>query len=342
MNLTVLVPCRNEIKYIKRCLDSVVNTTFPVDRFEVLFVDGLSEDGTADVIKEYASRFSFIKLLINENRTVPFAMNLGIQASSGEIIIRLDAHSSYPKDYFEKLVFWSNKLDADNVGCVWRTEVIEKNLISMAIRNVLSDPFGVGNALYRTGIDKVTEVDTVPFGCYKRDVFKKYGLYNTFLTRNQDYELNQRIKRGGGKIYLVPELEITYYARSTFSALFKNNYANGRWNILTPFFIGSSHAFSLRHFVPSVFVVSLFLPLIVSLLYSPLALISVFVALLYCFVMGLRAIKITTPGTTPFHIFAAFIVLHCANGMGTLAGFLSLFPAYSHKKSNTAKIENRT
>ena len=221
--LSVICPIYNEEKYIANCIESILLQDYPKDDLEVLFVDGMSKDRTREIVAEYTRKYPFIRLIDNPEKIVPYAMNYGIRASKGEVIIRLDAHATYEKNYFSALVRRLNELGADNVGSVCKTDVLNKTPKTLAIREVLSNKFGVGNSVFRTGIDKVMEVDTVPFGCWRRDVFDKYGLYDLRLVRNQDIELNKRILRGGGKIFIVPDTYCTYLARETFKGLAKNN-----------------------------------------------------------------------------------------------------------------------
>ena len=202
MMLSVICPIYNEAKYIDVCIQSILFQDYPKDCLEVLFVDGMSKDGTRDIVENYARQYPFIHLLNNEKRIVPIAMNIGIKVSKGDVIMRLDAHAQYPANYFSVLVKALETIDADNVG------VLNKTPKTLAIGEVLSNKFGVGNSTFRLGVDKVMEVDTVPFGCWKREVFDKYGVYDERLIRNQDIELNKRIVRGGGHIYIVPD---TYY-----------------------------------------------------------------------------------------------------------------------------------
>jgi glycosyltransferase involved in cell wall biosynthesis len=196
--ISIIIPIYNEEKYIAKCLDSIIKSDFDKDKMEVLLVDGGSSDKTIEIIKEYQKKYSFFKLLHNPKKIVPVAMNIGIKNAKGKYIIRLDAHSSYPKNYFKKLIYWHKKLNADNVGGVVVTEVKNKNRISNAIKNVLSDRLGVGSA-FRSGVGEIKEVDTVPFGCYKKEIFDKVGLYDERLVRNQDIELNKRIKKNWRK-----------------------------------------------------------------------------------------------------------------------------------------------
>jgi len=316
--ISVIIPILNEEKYISKCLDSIIESDFDKSDMEVLLVDGGSKDKTLEIIKEYQKKYPFFKLLHNPKKIVPTAMNIGIKAAKGEYIIRLDAHSSYPKDYFSKLIFWHDKLNADNVGGVVITEVKNKTLTSNAIKNVLSDKLGVGSA-FRSGVSEIKEVDTVPFGCYKKEVFDKIGLYDERLVRNQDIELNKRLKRAGGKIYLVPEIKCTYYARETYKDLAKNNFNNGLWNILTAYYTGTLSSLSFRHFVPMLFVLSLIV-FGIGAFFSQVSRIVFFIILLsYLSIISIRSFQIKK-NTTFFHQLLAFLVLHFSYGIGSIVG----------------------
>jgi len=319
--VSIILPCRNEEKYIEKCIQSLINNQSPDFQLEILIIDGMSTDKTVEIATNYCRQFSFIKLLHNADKTVPYAMNLGIVHAEGDFIVRVDAHASYPENYISTLVNNLISLDADNVGFPCKTDVLTKNRKTLAIREVLSNRFGVGNALFRIGIEKVTQADTVPFGCYKKSVFTRFGLYDTRLARNQDIELNKRIIRGGGKIYLLPNLECVYYARETFSAIAKNNYNNGLWNILTVKYTNRMASLSLRHFIPLCFILSLILPLFLSFLYLPLLWIAVWSSSHY---LGLLTIICTRLAINKklnfFYLLWSFIVLHFSYGFGSLIG----------------------
>jgi glycosyltransferase involved in cell wall biosynthesis len=319
--VSIILPCRNEEKYIEKCIQSLINNQSADFQLEIIVVDGMSDDKTVEILEPYIRRFPFIKLLQNPEKTVPYAMNLGIAQAQGEYIVRVDAHAFYPENYVSTLVTHLITLDADNVGALWKTDVLTKNKKTLAIKETLTHRFGVGNALFRTGIGKVTQVDTVPFGCYKKEVFTKYGLYDTHLTRNQDIELNKRIIRGGGKIYLLPNLECVYYARETFSAIAKNNYNNGLWNILTVKYTKKFSSLSLRHFIPLLFILSLILPLLFGFLYAPLAWISAGSLFLYLsFLTAICARLAVRKKLNFFYLIWGFITLHFSYGFGSLIG----------------------
>lgn len=319
--LSVICPIYNEEKYIVNCIESILLQDYPKNDLEIIFVDGMSKDRTREIVTEYTRKYPFIQLIDNPEKIVPYAMNYGIKASKGEVIIRLDAHATYEKNYFSALVRRLNDLGADNVGSVCKTDVLNKNPKTLAIREVLSNKFGVGNSVFRTGIDKVMEVDTVPFGCWRRDVFEKYGFYDLRLVRNQDIELNKRILRGGGKIFIIPDTYCTYLARETFKGLAKNNYGNGKWNILTVHYTKQVNSLSIRHFIPLAFVFSLILPVIASFFYLPFIALSVLSLVAYILLLGLISFKLTlSKRLNFFYLLESFLVLHLSYGWGSLVG----------------------
>jgi len=330
--VSILIPCFNEEDFIEAVIQNILNQDFPKEQMEVLFLDGMSTDKTAQIISQYTENHHFIRLISNPNKFVPQAMNLGIKHAKGEVIIRLDAHATYPKQYISKLIFYLKKLNADNVGGTWNIQPRSNSLKAIAIAKTLAHPVGVGNALYRMGIDAPQEVDTVPFGCYPKTVFEKYGYYDARLKRNQDIELNKRIIRQGGKIFLVPEVECTYYARDTFAALWKNNYGNGKWVILTAWLTKALNSLSVRHFVPLAFFVYILLCcfvvgkiLLLGVdLWSGLFLLPLGFYFLIILYFSFRAsLKEKDLRFLPYFI-GSFFTLHLSYGVGSFAGLFSL------------------
>lgn len=323
--LSVVVPIYNEEKYIAQCIDSILSQDYPKDDLEILFVDGMSTDKTREIVKVYIKKYPFIQLLDNHRKIVPIAMNIGISAAKGDVIMRLDAHSRYETNYFSVLVRHLKELNADNVGAACITDVLNKTPKTLAIREVLGNKFGVGNSTFRLGVKEVQEVDTVPFGCWRRDVFDRFGMYDERLIRNQDIELNKRIIRGGGHIYIVPDTHCTYLARENFMALAKNNYGNGKWNILTVFYTKQFSSLSVRHFIPLCFLLSLILPLIASCFYFPLIFVTLISLILYFGLLGCISLKLAINKKLNFiYLLSSFLVLHLSYGWGSLRGILSL------------------
>lgn len=323
--LSVICPIYNEEKYIANFLDSLLQQDYPKDDMEILLVDGMSRDKTREMVSIYTSQYSFMRLIDNHQRIAPCAMNRGIDEAKGDVLMRLDAHASYQSDYFSVLVNGLKRLHADNVGTVCKTDVLNKTPKTLAIREVLGNKFGVGNSTFRTGIDHEQEVETVPFGCWPKEVFEKYGKYDERLVRNQDIELNKRILRGGGKIYILPDTYCTYLARETWKALAKNNYGNGKWNILTVYYTKTFSSLSLRHFIPLLFILSLIVPLLLALIWWPFALVSLASLLAYTGLLSVVSLKLAIKKKLNFfYLLTTFFVLHLSYGWGSLVGILSL------------------
>ncbi len=325
---TIIIPCFNEEKYISSCIESIVNSTLNMQESEILFVDGGSSDKTIEIIEGYAQKECSIKLLHNPKKYTPISMNMGIKEARGNYIFIISAHAKYDNDYFSKLLENIEQLDASCVGAVLVTDVKNKNKKSNSIKEVLSSPFGVGNSAFRVGVKEVTEVDTVAFGCYKKEVFEKYGYYDERLIRNQDIELNKRIINGGGKIYLIPNVTCTYYARENFTELAKNNFGNGKWNILTAYYTKTLNSLSLRHFVPLLFVLSLLLPLLLTVLTPKFAYLTLFSLFSYLALVIIVSLKLKKESNGFIYLLSSFFTLHFSYGVGSLVGLFSVIINY--------------
>ena len=320
--ISIIIPVKNEERYIAACLESVLNNDYPKELMEIFIVDGLSNDMTIDIIKRYLTQYNNIKLLSNNNETVPYALNMAIKKSSGEYIIRLDAHTSIPRNYFSELIKLSEEFNADDIGTCCITDIKNSNSKTNAIKKVLSNKFGVGDSYFRIGISTPKEVDHVPFGCYKREIFNKVGLFNQKLTRNQDIEFSKRIKKSGGRIILIPNVQSTYYARESFFEIYKNNFANGKWNILTVYITKKLSSLSLRHFIPIIFLLSIIIPLI-GMIFNPIiGLISLLSLMSYLSLISFISFKLKDKTTSFIYIFISFLVLHFSYAFGSLLGLL--------------------
>jgi glycosyltransferase involved in cell wall biosynthesis len=312
--VSVVLPVRNERRYIARCLDSVLSQDYPPQKMEILVVDGMSEDGTREIIRQYQAKQKAIRLIDNIKKNVPIALNLGIKQAKGEYIIRMDAHANYPQDYVSKCIEYAIKTGAENVGGVWKT--VGEGYVGEAIALALSSKFGVGNAKFRTE-EYEGYVDTVPFGCFKRTVFDRIGMFNEKLARNQDVEFNSRIRRSGGKIFSAPQIRSYYYCRNNLGDLWKQNYANGYWNIKT--IRENPHSLSLRHFIPLIFLVSILIAWIIW----PLWLMIIAAYLLVNIYFSLK-ISLERGSRYIFILPVVFACLHLSYGIGSLFGILSL------------------
>lgn len=321
--ISIIIPMRNEEDYIAHCIDSIIASDYEDEDMEIIIINSMSEDNSKNIVKKYMSKYKNITSYSNSNIFTPFAFNIGINYATGEYIFIVSAHCEYDKDYFSVLVKYAEELKADAVGAVSRTGVLSNSRKAHSIKKVLSHKFGVGNSYFRVGTDSIIEVDAIS-GCYNKSVFKKYGLYNEKLIRNQDIELNKRIKNGGGKLYLIPYTQYTYFVRENFRDLSKNNYNNGLWNILTVYHTRTFESLSIRHFIPLAFVLSLVLPVIGSLFYAPLIWIAIFSSIGYLSLVIIISFKLQNKSNSFFYLIPSFITLHISYGVGSLVGILSL------------------
>lgn len=322
--ISIVMPVYNEEKYIENCLLSLLQQDYPIDDMEWIFVDGGSQDKTKDILNSYKNKYpSLIKVFDNPNKIVPYAMNIGISNSSGKYIIRLDAHAEYANDYFSKCVHYLDTIDVENVGGVATT--LAKTKKGKTIAKMLSSKFGVGNSQFRTN-GKSGYVDTVPFGAFKREVFSKYGGYDERLVRNQDNEMNYRIRKNGGKIYLADDIHLSYYCRDTIKGINSMARKNGTWNIITMKLCPGS--MGLRHFAPLCFVLSIVLLTGFGFLWWPIWCALGGELLLYFLCDVVFSIKASKTFSEFWLLLILFPLFHINYGFGSFCG---LFKALSKK-----------
>ena len=319
--VSIVLPIYKEENFIEQCILSILAQDYPQDNMEVLFVDGMSPDRTRDIIKSYEETRPNFHLIDNPEKTVPYAMNKGITASKGEVIIRLDGHCVYPASYVSVLVKYLYELDADNVGGVWHTLPANDSAECHAIAISSSHPFGVGASEHKIGSKEIKQTDTVPFGCFKREVFDRIGLFDEELIRNQDDEFNARIIKNGGKIYIIPELEINYTSRDSMQKMRRMYFQYGLFKPLVNKKLGAPA--TIRQFFPGLFVIGLVLGLIFSFLCRWMAWCYIGVLALYLIIgfgIGIqKAIqykKIALVWYMPY----TFFNIHLSYGIGYLMG----------------------
>jgi len=310
--ISVICPIYNEESRIEACIQSIVNQDYPKEEMEVLFVDGMSTDRTRDIVMEYSRQYPFIRLLDNPKHTAPVALNTGIRAAQGDIIVRLDAHSKYPTDYFTVLVSKLQNSDADNVGGVCNTLPAKDTSICRAIAHAMSSSFGMGNSHFRVGVDHEMWVDTVPFGCFHRDLFEKIGFFDEELVRNQDDEFNGRIIQNGGKILLLPQVVVDYFARDSISKTAKMFYQYGLFKPLVNKKLQKPT--TLRQFFPPLFLAGIVIGGLLSF-FSPIVMWIYFsVIVLYILIGLLAGVRCTRRLSDILWMPIVFAAIHCSYG----------------------------
>lgn len=324
MNKTVsiIIPCRNEENYIKKCVDSLLNQSYPKDLIEIIIADGMSTDNTRNIIKEIIKDNPSVKMVDNKKFSAPTGMNLGIKESKSDIIIIFGAHAYADRDFVKENVI---ALENSEVGCAGGViTTINDSIKGEAIAEAMSCPFGVGNALFRYA-DKESFVDTVGFGAYNRDFIIDIGLFDEELVRNQDDELNFRVQKTGKKILLNPKIKSTYYSRGDFKKLWRQYYQYGFWKVRV--IQKHKRPASIRHLIPLLFVAFLALGGVVSV-FSKLLRIGYFATiLLYLLLDGIFSFKISSKkGFKLFpYLFVTFPILHISYGIGFILGLFNFY-----------------
>lgn len=325
VSVSVILACRNEARAIGSCLQSIVENDYPKDHLEVLVVDGRSDDGTREFVNEFCEKYPWIRLLENHRRITPAALNIGIKSARGHIVIRMDAHTQYPPDYILKLVEWIERSKADNVGGICITRPADQTPKAQAIAIGLSHPWGVGNSHFRTGVSAPKWVDTVPFGCYRREVFDKIGLFDERLIRNQDDEFNHRLIKSGGRVLLVPEIVSHYTARESLGKLWLMYYQYGYFKPLAARTIGG--VMTIRQLVPSAFVMSLVLTAMLAPWSHLMAMLWGSIMIAYGVLDLCIGVAVAFKRGFPCGVWSTvvFPVLHLSYGIGYLKGVLDFF-----------------
>lgn len=330
--VSIICPIYNEEKYIVRCIESMLGQDYPSDDMEILFVDGMSTDRTRDIVSDYTAKYNHIKLIDNPQHTVPYALNEGIRRSEGDVVMRIDGHCIYPDNYVSTLTRYLQELDADNVGAVWNTVAARDTTVCHAIAIASSHPFGVGGSKHKIGVKELTTTDTVPFGCYRREVFDKIGLFDTDLTRNQDDEFNARLTNHGGKIYLIPQLVINYTARDTIGKMCRMYFQYGLFKPLVNKKLG--HPATIRQFFPMLFLLGIIIGGIFSLFSTIILWMYVAVLALYILIGMAIGCKSAAKFKKPLLVLMmpyVFANIHLSYGYGYLAG---IYKIVMNKKFN--------
>lgn len=332
--VAVVIPCRNEKKYIGICLDSLVQCDFDKQYLEVYVCDGLSDDGTVAVVNEYSAKYPFIRLLENTARTTPHALNLGIRTSKTDVVIILGAHAAVAPDFITRNL---NVLNTHpDVGCAGG--IIDnkyENRVSENIGLAMSSVFGVGNAHFRTGT-KAGYVDTVAFGAYTRDVFETCGLFDDELVRNQDDEFNFRISQKGFKIFLDPAIRSDYYVRGNYRKLFRQYYQYGYWKV----FVNRKHKVvtSARQLMPPVFVAGLLLGWIPALFFWWWIFIWLGGVVFYKTAAFFFALRMHPSFSQIPAVMWSFFILHSSYGLGYLEGLFNFMLLRRNPRSSGSKL----
>lgn len=318
-SVTVIMPIRNEAAFIAQSLGAILNQDYPPDKIEVLIADGMSDDSTLDVIRSLSGA-ERVRIIPNPRRIQAAGLNLAIPEAKGEIIIRVDGHTIIAPDYVRQCVLALETSGASNVGGPMNPVGITP--MGKAIAAAGKSPFAVPTAFHVS--QQAQDTDTVYLGAWRREVFDGVGLFNEAVNINEDYELNYRIRKAGGRIYFTPAVQSQYFGRQTLSALAKQYFRYGSVKTKTL----RQHPASLkpRHLVAPGFVLWLVAGGILNLFFTGTEVRLIWLAGILLYVLVNIAFSLKTAAQTDWKLFLrlpiVFFTIHVAWGLGFWIGWL--------------------
>jgi succinoglycan biosynthesis protein ExoA len=365
--ICIIIPERNEKSSIRTCLNAILAQDYPQNLVSILVVDGISTDGTREILTEYERDYPFFKVIESPRKVVPPGFNMALRLTQADIIIRVDGHTVIAPDYVRQCVETLYRTQADNVG--GKMNAVSTTRFGQAVALATSTPFGVGGARFHYSDDEEW-VDTVYMGAWPRQVFEKIGLFDEELVRNQDDEFNYRLRQQGGRILLSPFIRSEYTVRSTPFALLRQYAGYGYWKVR----VLQKHPLqmSLRQFIPPAFVLALLFSALLFFTPPPVSALSPVAHNLTSYNINLPSL---TFGTFPFFRFLSFVIpvaylfanlaasfwtasrrgwnflpllppifaiLHFSYGLGFLVGLLKFWNRWADKTGKTPTLSNET
>jgi glycosyltransferase involved in cell wall biosynthesis len=336
--LSIVVPCRNESMFIEECIHAIYNCSLPEQiQLSVFVVDGLSDDGTRQIVLDLMENYPLLHLIDNLNLLTPFAFNLGIHAGGKVDYVQIvGARHILSSNYLLKSI---QRIESDStVWCVGGKIINEfVNNTGQVISKAMSTSFGMGIGNFRT-LSKSGFTDTVTSPMYPYWVFDKIGFFDEELIRNQDDDFNYRLKQAGGKIFFDNELSLKYYVRGSYTSLSRQFFQYGYWKV----FVNKKHkaVTTLRQLAPPFFVLYICLWLISLFGGKLIFMISSIPLIGYLFINFFFSLKARDQKVKWFAIFKTYLILHCFYGLGYLKGVLDFF-LLNQKPSNKQKRLSR-
>lgn len=323
-SVSVVIPCFNEERFIGKVLENLA-TQYAHEGYEIIVVDGISTDDTRKAIGEFVSRNPgvIVRIVDNPARNIPTALNLGIREASGEIIIRMDAHSIPSPGYVHRCVQLLSEDKASVVGMPWHVKPGAASLVAQAIALAVSHPFGIGDVKYRLTNSPAQLVDTVPFGAFKKSLWEELGGFNELLLTNEDYDFNYRVRKRKGLVLLDNGAHCDYFARPSLRQLAAQYLRYGSWK--AQMIMCHPASIKLRHLVAPAFVAYILTTLVVGFFWRPALVMLLAVLVLYgllAFIFALKLARGERDLRLAFLVPIVFFVIHCVWGGSFLLGLV--------------------
>ncbi|HEX8160356.1 MAG TPA: glycosyltransferase family 2 protein [Pyrinomonadaceae bacterium] len=337
--VTVVMPVRDEAAFIARSLGAVLAQDYPPGRVEIIVADGMSTDGTREIVASLQARHARLRLVDNPGRIAPTALNAALRAARGEVVVRVDGHCEIASDYVRRCVECLARERVEGVG--GPIETVGETATARAIAAAMSSSFGVGGSAFRTVRDRRMLVDSIAFPAYTRRAIERAGLFDEELIRNQDDEYNYRLRALGARLLLAPEIRARYYSRGTLRSLRRQYFQYGYWKVR----VMQKHPrqMSARQFAPPTFaaalsILSLLSPFFVAARLALAALAVAYAAANLC----ASALTARKNGWRLLPLLpAAFATLHLAYGFGFLAGLFKFWNRWRDRRGRAGHFEPR-
>lgn len=333
--VSIIIPERNEKTSIRACLEAVLAQDYPQELLSILVVDGLSTDGTREILAGYERKYPFFQVVDSPRKVVPAGFNLAIQRTHAGIIIRVDGHTIIAPDYVRQCVAALQRSGADNAG--GRMRAVSATRFGQVVACATSTPFGVGGSRFHYSTEEEW-VDSVYLGAWPRQVFSRIGLFDEELIRDQDDEFNYRLREQGGRILLSPAIHSEYTVRSTPHALSRQYYQYGYWKVR----VLQKHPtqMSPRHFAPPSLVFGLIISVLCLLTPGlPHAISTLGLILPLGYILANLAASIITASKNGWKMLTllppVYAIIHLSYGFGFLIGLIRFAHRWSDRLGQT-------
>jgi GT2 family glycosyltransferase len=321
--ISIVIPCRNEKLYIEECIRAIKSAFLPDDFISKIYVvDGMSDDGTREIVQALQQEFSDVYLINNEKQLTPFAFNLGIYAGGKVDYVQIiGARHIISENYLIECV---RILQEDSsIWCVGGKIINEyTSKVSKAVSLAMSTSFGMGIGNFRT-LKVSGFTDTVTSPMYPYHVFEKIGFFDEVLIRNQDDDFNFRVTKASGKIYFEAGIFLKYFVRGNYKNLWRQFFQYGYWKV----FVNKKHRIitTLRQIVPPCFVIYFMLFPFVFFLGDLFGLVALMPLIIYLILNLINSYKVKTKDIEFYQIALVFPILHLSYGFGYLRGLFDFF-----------------
>ncbi len=313
--ISVILPVLNEEAHLAESVTAILSQDY-IGSFEIILALGPSHDQTNVIAEKLAARDSRVKIVTNPSGKTAAGLNLAIAASESPVIVRVDGHAKIPDNYLSLAVSILRESGAVNVGGVMAAEGVTK--FEVAVSRAMRSPLGVGASRFHTG-GNAGEVDTVYLGAFRREAINAVGGFDERYTRAQDWELNHRLRKNGGKIYFDPRLQVTYRPRPSVRKLAKQYFQYGRWRRV----VSRSHpgTVNLRYLAPPFTLLGTFTSVFLGLLIHPYFLLP---AAIYGVFLLTSSILIAKSAREFILLLAIIPTMHFAWGAGYVSSTKTL------------------